>query len=125
MKELEERGIFKLSAQASWITQLTDVTHSAREAILSGDAAQLGTCLDLYAEVLYSQALEATQTHRERLVLRQQKGVLGVKGVGALQSDGLIVLVEQGADLPSIIRVAQDLDLKLVSRGLRFEGGIQ
>jgi mevalonate kinase len=124
LKYLEERGLFKASSP-SWINKLTDVTQTARDAIQSGDAPKLGTCLDLYADILNSQALEATSTHRERLLLRQQKGVLGVKGVGALQSDGLIVLAEQGTDLTSIIQSAQDLNLRLVARGLEFEGGIQ
>ncbi len=121
--ELEKRGIFQ--STPSWMNRLTEVTLSAREAIQTHDATKLGTCLDLYAEILYSQALESSQTHRERLLLRQQKGVLGVKGIGALQADGIIVLAEQGSDLTAIIQSAQDLDLRLVSRGLHFEGGIQ
>ncbi len=123
LKELEQSKIF--NSTSNFMHQLSEVVNSAAKFIRAGDAYGLGSCLDLYASLLNSQGLESQSTHRERLLLRQQKGVLGVKGTGAMQSDAMIVLMDAESDPVAVIQLAQNLGLKLMATKLDVQEGVQ
>ena len=88
---------------------------------MTGDDIAFGKALTAYAKGLNSLGLEEQKTYHDRLELNQLPGVLGVKGLGAMQSDGLLLFIDKetvsnkGARLDKVLKQAEALDLKLVN----------
>jgi len=94
-------------------------------AIRENDPTRLGMAMDEYANILSRFSLEAAATFEDRQILRELPGVLGVKGVGALQSDGILVLLAPGiAHREQIVQAAQSRGLRLMSDGLTCQMGV-
>ncbi|MGK5082767.1 hypothetical protein WDW37_05620 [Bdellovibrionota bacterium FG-1] len=105
----------------SWTDRLAKVLQKAMS--VEGDLKVLGAALTEYADVLCELGLEADEAYDDRQVLAGLSGVLGVKGAGAMLSDAVIVLMENGSR-DQVIDVAQGRGLRLVANGLPFEKGI-
>jgi mevalonate kinase len=86
---------------------------------------RLGQCLDQYAEVLHAHHLESSSAYEDRKVLRALPGVLGVKGVGALLADAVLVLLDPSEQAKAeVLRVAQCRGLELLLDGFEREWGM-
>ncbi len=130
----EHLGTF-LGAHSNLAAQLELPLRQGLAAIQCQGFSSLGQAMDDYAEVLYQAKLEIPATTEDRKALRKLPGVLGVKGTGAMQSDGILVLVEPGGFASGIggaaqstadqmIEVATSRGLRLVSRGLTCQMGV-
>jgi hypothetical protein len=96
------------------------------DAIQKVDGRKLGQAMGDYADVLKDAGLEIEPTFRDRQALSKIPGVLGVKGTGANQSDAIIILADSDPRCKErITETALSRGLKLVSRGLKMENGIQ
>jgi mevalonate kinase len=108
---------------------LSPVIELARSALAEKDLLTLGTAFTRYAEALHELGLEAESAHADRSALAELPGVIGVKGCGALQTDAIVLLVEDAKDeavIESVIGFAEaTLGLRLLSRGLPREPGIR
>jgi mevalonate kinase len=108
---------------------LSPVIELARSALAEKDLLTLGTAFTRYAEALHELGLEAESAHADRSALAELPGVIGVKGCGALQTDAIVLLVEDAGDEETIERVIGfaegTLGLRLLSRGLPRELGIR
>jgi hypothetical protein len=111
------------------VSSLESVLMDGISAIRENDVLQLGRAMDHYAEVLERAGLEVAATTEDRQALRDLPGVCGVKGMGALQSDGILVMMQpksgdQSTDRKKVIQIAKSRRLSLVSDGLTCEMGI-
>lgn len=99
-------------------------------AIRSNDASRLGFVLRQYAQVLREVGLEVEATAEDCRAFQSLPSVLGAKGTGAMQADGLVVLLKKEA-VPgsalreSVLQMAKDRNLALVSEGIPHEPGVQ
>jgi mevalonate kinase len=113
----------------SRFSSLAPVIELARSALAERDLLTLGTAFTRYAEALHELGLEAESAHADRSALSELPGVIGVKGCGALQTDAILLLVEDGKDSAAIDEVVNfaeaTLGLRLLSRGLPIETGIR
>lgn len=103
---------------------LGSVLERGLSAVQSNNPTELGQAFDAYAEVLRQAHLECDATFEDRQVLRKLPGVLGVKGTGALQSDGIIVLTDESSRLDEIKRVAESRGLTFLSQGFPDHQGV-
>lgn len=106
-----------------------DALMKAREGQVRGVGPLLGQALNDYADVLQRAGFEASCTTEDRQALGRLPGVLGVKGTGALQSDGLIVLMDSGKgrgtpERQKVIETAVARNLSLISDGLTCQIGV-
>ena len=73
-----------------------------------------------YGDTLRNAGLEIPETTEDRKAIMKLAGVLGVKGTGAMQADGLVVLLDPAIIDPhlphqyDIIRFAKKRNLALV-----------
>ncbi len=102
------------------ITSLERMTAAGAHALRENDVLALGLALDEYAETLSRADLELSATRADREALRDLPGVCGVKGTGALQADGVLVLLEPDtSDRSRIIQAATSRGLVLIADGLK------
>jgi len=126
--ELSQRGLLK--SGSGWLKSLEECLITGISGIREQKPQSLGEAMDQYASVLAGEGLELERTTEDRLALRSIPGVLGVKGTGALQADGIIVIVDtQDAETRNVIRAAvlaeaQRRGLVLVSEGIPCQMGI-
>jgi mevalonate kinase len=106
------------------LSELHRLVVQGHVAVLDQNRIELGKVLNQYADALQKAGLEVEATRKDRQVLQSLPGVCGVKGMGALQSDGLIVLLNSDGSRSQVIETAQGLGLKLVSDGLTCEMGV-
>lgn len=107
------------------LRELDQGVELGRKAIEGGDLPGFGKALENYGDILAKNALEVEATREDRQAIRSLSGVLGVKGSGALQSDAVIVLVENpdSDDTERVVQLAKERGLKCVARGLQLEKG--
>ncbi len=90
---------------------------------------EVGKAITDFAVALSSLGLEAPFVKKEREALLRIPGVIGVKGCGALQTDATLIMVdslENGRRIDAVVEYAErEFGLKLLSRGLKLEPGIQ
>ena len=100
---------------------LRELVMGAWDALSYDQASQLGLAMNEYGDTLRSAGLEISETTEDRRAIAKLAGVLGVKGTGAMQADGLVVLLDPsvvGEHLPhkdDIIRFAKKRNLVLIS----------
>ncbi len=112
--------------ESKLLDSLAQITEQGVSAIREGSAEGLGQSLDAYAECLHEAELEVAGAYEDRKALRLLPGVLGVKGAGALQSDALIVVVENASlHRDKVIEKALERGLILVSNGIVHQKGIK
>lgn len=112
--------------ESKLLDSLAQITEQGVSAIRQGSAEGLGKSLDAYAECLHEAELEVAGAYEDRKALRLLPGVLGVKGAGALQSDALIVVVENASlHRDKVIGQALQRGLVLVSNGIAHQKGIK
>ena len=113
-----------LGSRASGLDQLAELSRVELDpivsrfqlAIESRDLSQAGALLSEFASSLHSAGLEIAPTTADRQWFTTQKGILGVKGTGALQADALVVAIDPNAvDAEALISDAE-------ARGLIFLG---
>lgn len=87
----------------------------------------LGEALTEYALTLKHFGLEIPETQADREAFAEIPGVLGAKGMGAMQSDGILVWTDgQIETREKVLSLAKTRNLKLVCDGLpKNEKGIQ
>jgi hypothetical protein len=92
----------------------------ATDAIGRGNVHQFASSLNQYGDLLRDARLEIDATTRDREAMIRIPGVIGVKGTGALQADGLIVVVDplEMNKRDEIIRAIEKRDLRCIARGL-------
>lgn len=104
---------------------LENILIDGISAIRENDGVKFGRALDSYAEALSQAGYEVAAAREDRLELRKIPGVIGVKGCGAMLSDGMIVLLEpRSSNKNEIIGAAVKRGLKLVSDGLTCQQGV-
>jgi mevalonate kinase len=117
------------SAEEARFSTLAPVIELARSALAERDVLTLGTAFTRYAEALHELGLEAESAHADRSALAELPGVIGVKGCGALQTDAILLLVEDAKDTAAVDEIVNfaeaNLGLRLLSRGLPIEPGIR
>jgi mevalonate kinase len=121
---LSQQGFLK--ANPGWVSSLESVILDGISAVRENDVLQLGRSMDDYAEILCRADLETPRTTEDRLMLRELPGVCGVKGAGALQSDAILVMMQQKgfSERNAVIQAAISRGLRLVSDGLTCEMGV-
>ncbi len=88
-------------------------------ALRSGSHERLGPALTAYAEALAGHGLEAPAAREDRLALHAIEGVIGVKGAGALLSDGVVVCVRPDTEVRAqVIAAASARGLKHMEHDL-------
>lgn len=95
------------------------------EAVGRRDCTGFGRALCRYARVLGGLGLECEATRRDRMAFEKIPGVLGVKGAGAMQSDGILVLVDpmSGARAEALA-LAKSRQLELLCDGVAHQRGV-
>ena len=111
-------------AEGKLISSLEEVLLQGIAAVRENDSPTLGRVMNEYADVLFRSGLEIEATHQDRLALESVPGVLGVKGTGALQADGVLILMRPKADRSEVLELARSRGLHLVSEGLSCQMGI-
>ena len=107
------------------LESLARITEEGVGAVTQGDPKKLGQALDAYAECLRKVDLEIPAAYEDRKVLREFSGVLGVKGAGALQSDVLLVVIDEtGSNRSKVVEAAEKRGLILVQDGIICQDGL-
>jgi len=114
-----------LKTNASEFETLFPVLDLAKQSLTDGNAIHFGESLSLYADLLNEMGLEVTGAKEDRKTVSEIPGVLGAKGCGAGLSDSMIVVCESEDIFDSAIDCLEGRGLRLVSRGLKLETGIQ
>ena len=127
LPELRDRGFFGVDSLL--VRALKPWLDSAPQAMTSaslGRPQELGALMDGIAEALHGLGLEHPCTHLERKKLRAIPGVLGVKGLGALQADALLVLCNPEPSVQNRVDAeALGLGLRPVALPLSSESGLK
>ncbi len=127
LPELRDRGFFGadsvlVHALKPWLDQVPQAMESASQS----RPEELGNLIDGVADALQALGLEHPSTHLERKKLRALPGVFGVKGLGALQADALLVLCNPEQSVQNRVDAeAQGLGLRSVALPLLDEPGLQ
>jgi hypothetical protein len=93
-----------------------------RKALESDGFGAFGDFAREYAEILWNAGLESPAAHADREALEALPRVNGVKGTGALLSDGVLVFMDElhtADDRARVIEAAQERGLKLVLDGIK------
>lgn len=107
------------------VSSLVPHLNKALNAVRDGRFDEFGDCVSAYASALAELGLEHPDARADREALGRMPGVLGVKGTGALLSDGVIVVMDpSSAHRDTLIERAESRGLKLISAGLTKEWGI-
>ncbi|MEK6577814.1 MAG: hypothetical protein AABZ55_01190 [Bdellovibrionota bacterium] len=119
-----ERSQFP-KGQPTVLAGLETILIDGLSAIRENDGEKLGRAFDSYAQTLSAAGYEMDSAREDRLALRKLSGVLGVKGCGAMLSDGVILLLESGSrNKGEVIRAAEERGLKLLNDGLTCQQGV-
>lgn len=127
LPELKDRGFFEPSSP---LVRALEPSLSQISTNLSNsgtvDLRALGRGVDSFAEAIRELGLEHPATWSDRKHLRALPGVFGVKGLGALQADAVLVLAEPDPVVQQRIKTeALALGLSPVSLHSGEEPGIQ
>lgn len=123
---LESLAAENREAEESRFSSLLPVLELARSGLERKDLRTIGAALTRYAEALHELGLEAEAPHADRLAILERPGVLGAKGCGALQTDAMIVLLDDPKRAQETASfVEESLGLKLLSFGVLPEPGIR
>jgi mevalonate kinase len=115
-EHLKEKTEFTSSAREV----LVELVKAGGKALTHDQASILGEVMNEYGDTLRRAGLEISATTEDRKALAQLPGVLGVKGTGALQADGLVVVLDPAFAAPHLphkentIRFAEARNLVLV-----------
>jgi mevalonate kinase len=92
----------------------------AADAISRGNVHQFASSLNQYGDLLRESGFEVEATTRDREAIARISGVIGVKGTGALQADGLVVVVDplELDQRDEIVRAIEKRDLRCLAQGL-------
>jgi mevalonate kinase len=92
----------------------------ATDAIGRGNIYQFASSLNQYGDLLRDAGLEIAATTQDREAMIRIPGVVGVKGTGALQADGLIVVIDplEFDKRDEIVRTIEKRDLRCLVQGL-------
>lgn len=99
---------------------LSELVTAGWNALSYDQALQLAHAINEYGDALRGAGLEISETTEDRKAISKLAGVLGVKGTGALQADGLVVLLDPSIVDPhlphksDIIRFAKKRNLNLI-----------
>jgi len=108
------------------INELRTVLKEAEIAFEAGDHPVFGSLLTRYGDLLAESELEIPATAEDRAVLGPLPGVIGIKGTGALQADGILLMIDPAkADRARIIAEARARNLVLISDGLQNHEGLK
>ncbi len=121
LPSLSAQGFFK----SPLISNLVRITQRGAAAIPAGDWNTLGECFVQYGDQLESAGLELETTTEDRRGFCKIPGVLGAKGMGALQADGLLVVVDpqiNEADFATILAFARARKLSAQPQWLSLNG---
>ncbi len=116
LKVLERSGIFKPGHKL--VEELSAITRAAYAEIVQDkpggpdQTEKFGELLSAYGEGLAQAGLELAATSREKARLSAVSGVLGVKGAGAMQADGIVVWTSKDCARALVLEKARALDLK-------------
>jgi hypothetical protein len=109
-------------------SRLSNATLMGMEALQTDEPRLLGQAFLDTADQLWNLGLECKEAHEDRKAVEGLPGVLGVKGMGALLSDGLIVVLdrrlpqkERGSLIDGITR---ERGLKILVDGFHPEFGV-
>ena len=127
LPELKDRGFFEpgsdlVRALEPVLSQISKVLLNSKSSVLP----DLGQCVDEFAEAIHGLGLEHPATYADRKRLRALPGVFGVKGLGALQADAVLVLCEVDPVVKERVKTeALALGLSPVSLHSGVEPGFQ
>ena len=127
LPELRDRGFFGVDsllvrALKPWLDSVAQAMKSAS----LGSPQELGALIDGIADALHGLGLEHPSTHLERKKLRSLPGVFGVKGLGALQADALLVLCNPEPSVQNRVDAeALGLGLRPVALPVSSEPGLK
>jgi hypothetical protein len=127
LPELKDRGFFEpgsilVRALEPILSRISSVLSSPASSVLK----DLGQCVDEFAEAIHGLGLELPATFSDRKRLRSIPGVFGVKGLGALQADAILVLCEADPVVKERVKTeALALGLSPVSLHSEVEPGLQ
>lgn len=119
--------------KSRWPSLEPDFRGEAQELLAAGiqawgmkDLKSFGELLSAYAGMLADLELESGAAQADRLAFENVRGVFGVKGCGALLADTLVVVAEPAPLVrDSILNLARERGLRLISEGLKIEPGIR
>ena len=116
--------------ESDWVNSLDEIYNRSIIALENNKDAQFGEMLTCYGDALFNLGLEDENIQLEKIELKKIPGVLGIKGLGAMQSDGLLLFLDQetahqkNGNLEKILTKANELDLKPISNRGYPEKGI-
>jgi mevalonate kinase len=92
----------------------------AHDAIGRGNVHQFTSSINQYGDLLREAGFEIEATTRDREAIIRIPGVIGVKGTGALQADGLVVVVDplELDKRDEIVCAIEKRDLRCLTQGL-------
>jgi mevalonate kinase len=108
------------AAQIKASSYMILLIERATDAISRGNVHQFASSLNQYGDLLRDAGLEVPATSQDREAIIRIPGVIGVKGTGALQSDGLVVIVDplELDRRDEIVRAVEKRDLRCLAQGL-------
>jgi len=123
---LKELGSFGYQGKKNRLLSLLETPlFDGIDALRKKSWNRLGESLDAYADALHAHDLELPSAYEDRKALRALPGVLGVKGVGALLADAVLVLLHPSLEAKSeVFQVAKSRGLKLLVDGFQPEWGV-
>lgn len=134
--------LFEGASGRDVLSQLETLTRRGRQAWIEGAVRSFGETVSEYGNILDGIGLQCDAMRADRIALSELEGVVGTKGTGALQSDGLLVVMEDPVLLPGsgatsqfqkgsqisaqqkIVEVAASRGLKWVAGGLQANPGL-
>ena len=123
LRDLAERGILKMDSPL--VSALKSHLMQAMSALEERDFQSFAQAFQSYGNTLGQYDLETQATREDKKVLLHLPDVLAVKGAGALQSDGIIVLMKPGSlSHDHVIEAAKERGLTLLVDGLTCQMGV-
>ena len=118
-QHLQGLGSPETLLESGLLVQLRKIFDEGMASLLNEDSVRFGRSLTAYGDALAGFKLEHPDAGLEKKAFLKIEGVLGAKGSGALQSDTILVLIDENENtFTEVSKVAEKLDLKLVTRGV-------
>jgi mevalonate kinase len=115
----------------SFIQDLESLVNEALQTYSKDDPTQFGALLQAYAKRLKKEGLEVLPAQEDRAWFQGFPWVKGVKGTGALLSDALVVVCDEGFLREDKVKAAEwiqraerERKIQLIQKGIRFEKGL-
>ncbi|MGK5088120.1 hypothetical protein WDW86_11230 [Bdellovibrionota bacterium FG-2] len=126
LAQLGKRGFPEASWAHELVLGLSETVALGVKALEANNVAELGRAFDHASSLLAAAKLECEETSGDREAFKAIKGVLGIKGSGALQSDALLVAFDGDEKVRAqILGLARARGLSWLPGVLGDEGGLK